>query len=168
MIDVNSNFENVPESVFKEKIINMLLKLNKGMGNAHSGDEIAYVSAEIWRPLYYRNKTVPFGILYKFYDDAIMGNVLVKKITVQTMLSTMQAFIDKFKELNRVNVAKLVNDTERKQVNAALLSTNSPIAAAACWMIAHRCDGYDIDHLTTRQVCDYIQAGKNPELLLNN
>ena len=167
-IDANTKFELIAETVFKQKIATMLLKLNKNMGNAHTGDEIAYVSTEIWKPIYFRNKGVPFGSLYKYYDDVIMGTIPVKKITVQSILSSLQSSLDKFKELDRVNKAKLINKTEVKQRNSSYHSVTSPIVLAASWMITKRCDGIDVDHLSTRQVSEYIAAGKDPDKLLKS
>lgn len=164
-IDVNTMLYNVPESVFKAKIAGMLLKINKSMGNSYTSDEIAYVSQEIWRPLYFRNRNVPFGSLYSFYDETILGRNGVKKITVQTMMSAIQAHMDKLKEKVRLVNEKEVNDREKNMANDSLKNADTPIGRAACWMISKRCDGYDMDSISVLEVAQMIEQGKDLEQL---
>lgn len=165
-IDVNTRFDLVPESVFKAKIAGMIVKLNKSMGNMHTEEECIYVSTEIWRPLYFKNRSLPLGILYRFYDEVLNGRITLKKITVQTMLSSLYDYFNKFKELERLNQEKIINSIEEQKKNENAVTVGSPIALAACWMITKRCDGVNLDNITTKMVAEYIEAGKNPDNLL--
>jgi hypothetical protein len=147
---------------FKTKIANMVLRLNKAMGNAHTQDEITFVASEIWRSLYFKNPKVPLGLLYRYYEDAIAGKVGLKKITVQTLLSSLNDYIAEWKEKERKNAEKFINAMEDKARAEGKFTTNSPIVQASVWLINMRCDGYDVDNIYAREVAEVIESGKNP------
>ena len=166
MIDVNTQMIHIADSVLKSGLLQELQQLYKDFGQAVNTDEIVYISNRLYQEINRRYRNMHWGVIIKAFENALLGKTSMSKITVHSILVSLQKQADSWSEVQVRNNHAIIEQREKELKNKAIASANSPIANATVWLISKRCDKVDVEGILLRQVVECFERGINPETLL--
>jgi hypothetical protein len=166
MIDVNTQMVHIADSILKTELLRELQQLYKDFGQAANADEAVYISNRLYQEINRRYRSMHWGVIIKAFENALLGKTSMSKITVHSILVSLQKQADAWSEVQVRNNHAMIESREKELKNKAIASANSPIANAAVWLISKRCDKVDVGDIQVRQVAECFERGINPETLL--